>query len=249
MTRGRITAYLWRHQLRDFLMVRAPLPVVMTMLLGWMVIKTDGSRLDWSTAGGARLAGEFVRTFGTVFIDLAAFLGISRLVTDDRSNGYYRFLFSKPVSIERFYVQQWMLHGALLVGIAAALAAWFQAIVAPASVPVQGVAVAMALTWVLVGGVGFALTTATSYDALLLVLGFAGSEILHAVKDAHGTPMWPWLQELTRLTMPVQKLSHLRDGLYAGAGLSWPHAAHVLAYGATGFLAGLIVLRRSSFAR
>jgi len=35
----------------------------------------------------------------------------ARLVTDDRSNGYFRFLFSKPVSVGRFYLQQWVLHG------------------------------------------------------------------------------------------------------------------------------------------
>lgn len=248
MTTGRLAAYLFRFQLRDLAVLRAGLPTLMAVFFGWMVVKTDGSRVDWNSGDGQRLAMQILTTFGTyVFIPLAAFLGAARLVTDDRANGYFRFLFSKPVSVVRFYVQQWVLYGVLVTLLAALLTAWLQT--QTTALPVAGAMMAVALTWVLAGGVGFLLSAATNYDALVLLILWTVSKVLHAIKDSHPEAMWAWAREVTRFLIPTQKLVHAQNELLSGNPLPWPHTAHVLAYGLLAFAAGIWVLRRRELAR
>jgi hypothetical protein len=245
--RGRLGAYLLRFQLRDFLLLRAGLPTGLVIFFLWMIIKTDGSRVDFSTPQGARFAMQIFTTFAPVFINLAAFLGVTRLVTDDRSNGYFRFLFSKPVSIERFYVQQWVMHGAIFIALSGFLTWWLQIYTAP--VPVRDVMIVMGLYWVLIGGIGFALTAATNVDALLLIMVWVASTVMHALKDAPNSPMWGWMKQVTRLMPPTHKLDFIKAEIYAGNPMPMGHLAHVLAYGAIGFIVAVILLRRTSLAR
>ena len=130
MSTGRLGAYLLRYQAVDFLLYRAALPAGIAVVLGGSLVSAAGRGIDFSTPAGARWADQFVGTFGTLFLHLSAFLGVARLVSDDRSTGTYRFLFAKPVSVPRFYVQQWLLHGALLTVIASGIA--FLTALAPA---------------------------------------------------------------------------------------------------------------------
>jgi hypothetical protein len=245
---GRLTAYLFRYQLRDLLVLRAGLPTFMAVFFGWMIVKTDGSTVDWNGPSGQDLARNVVNMFGVyVFIPVATFLGIARLVADDRANGYFRFLFSKPVSLVRFYLQQWVLYGVVIVVLGGILLAWLQAYTT--TLPIADAMLAIAITWVLVGGVGFLLTSLTNYDGLLLIIIWMASKILHAVKDADNSPMWGWMREVTRFTLPVQKLTHIQNELLAGNPLPVPHTVHVMAYGLLAFAAGMVILRRWSFSR
>lgn len=246
--RGRIGAYLIRFQLPDLLLFRAALPAGMAIFVGWMIVKTDGSRMDWTSPDGSRLALDIVRYVGSgMFINVAVFLGAARLISDDRSNGYFRFLLSKPVSRERFYIQQWLAHGASLVIITGLLGYWLQA--NTTAVPIREAMIVMALAWILIGGVGFALTAATNYDTLLLLVVWLVSKVAHTIKDVPESPMAPWLREVTRFTLPTHKLEYIMNELYAGHPLPTLHTAHVVAYGAIGFVVAVVLLRRTSFAR
>ena len=245
-SRGRISAYLLRYQLGDFLLLRAGLPSILVTLLGFMLWKT-ASATDWTTPNGVRFSNEMFRILAGMFIMLGGFMGVARIVADDRSNGYYRFLLSKPISLERFYVQQWLLHGAGLIVLTGLLSAWLQGGTGP--IPIREALIVMGLTWLFIGGIGFLLSVLTNADALLLVLLYVVSSMLHGIKDAPSSPMWPWLQQVTRIFPPVQKLDFVRSQLYSGADIPWMHVAHVAGYGALAFVAGVIVLRRTSFAR
>jgi hypothetical protein len=107
----------------------------------------------------------------------------------------------------------------------------------------------MGLTWLLIGGLGFAVTAATNSDALVIVLGYVVTSVLHGVMDMTNSPMWPWLKQVTRLTPPLHKLDFIRDQLYAGHAVPWPDVWHVAGYGVLGFVLALVILRRTSFAR
>ena len=245
--RGRITAYLFRYQLGDFLLLRAGVPGVLVTLIGFMMWKGAASGTDWTSPEGAQLSRAAFRALAGMFIALGGFMAIARLVTDDRANGHYRFLLSKPVSLTRFYAQQWFLFGACLTVITGLFAAWLQAATGP--LPVREAMIVLALFWVLVGGVGFALSAATNADALILVLLYVITTVLQGVKAMPDTPMWPWLQQVTRLFPPLHKLDYVRDQLYSGFAVPWPHVAHVAVYGAAAFVIGIVILRRWSFAR
>ena len=246
MMRGRVNGYL-RFQLQDFLVLRAGLPTLMAVMFGFMLWKQMSGSVDWSSAQGQGLAQQLFRTIASVFITIGSFLGVARIVADDRSNGYFRFLFSKPISIERFYAQQWVLYGIGFVVVAGLLGFWFQAVTT--TLPVQGLMIVMGLNWSLIGGVGFFISACINADAAVLVFVYVFSTILHTLKDAAFSNMWPWLRQLTRLTLPVQKIDYIREQLYAGNSMPWMHVSHVIAYGMVAFVLGLVVLRRWSFAR
>ncbi|MDA1080663.1 MAG: hypothetical protein O2973_03145 [Gemmatimonadetes bacterium] len=245
--RARALAYLFRYQFADFLMLRAGLPALTVTLLGFMIWKTAGVDVGWSSTQGVRISRDVFRMLSGVFIVLGGFMGIARLVTDDRSNGYFRFLFSKPVSIERFYIQQWFLIGIGMVVLTGLFSAWLQAGTGP--LPVRESMIFMGLFWILVGGIGFALSAATNLDAVLLVVLYVTSTVLHSLKEMPNSPMWPWLGQVTRLFPPLHKLDYIRDQLYAGAGVPWMHVAHVAGYGILALVCGTVILRRASFAR
>lgn len=248
MTRGRLTAYV-KYQFQDFLVLRAALPTILVVMFGYMLWRSTSRSMgmDWTSPPGARFANEMFRNLAGVFIMMGSFLGVARIVADDRSNGYFRFLFSKPVSIERFYLQQWLLYGVGFVGVIGLLGFWFQS--ATTTLPVSAVMVVMGLTWILVGGVGFLLSALANSDAVALVVSYVTSMVLHSLKDTPGSPMWPWLKQVTRFTLPTHKLDYVRDQLYAGNAMPWTHASHVIAYGVIAVVLALVVLRRSSFAR
>ena len=244
--RGRLFAYL-KFQLQDFLLLRAGLPTVLVLMFGFMVWKQAGSALDWSTPTGQQFAMGMFRNPASVFITIGSFLGVARIVADDRSNGYFRMLFSKPVAIERFYAQQWLLYGVGFVLIAGMLGFWFQAVTT--TLPVQAMMIMMGLNWILIGGVGFFLSACINADAAVLVVAYVFSTVLHSLKDAPGSNMWPWLMQVTRLTLPVHKIEYIREALYAGNSMPTMHVSHVIAYGMVAFVLGVVVLRRTSFAR
>jgi hypothetical protein len=246
--RGRLSAYLLRYQMRDFVVLRAALPTAMAVFVAWMAVKTDARGMEWNSPRGHRFMFDILQLIGgAMYIGLAGFLGIARLVTDDRTNGFFRFYFSKPVSIERFYVQQWFLHGAGFVAIIGLLGLWLQSVTI--AVPIGGLMTVMGLTWILVGGVGFFLSVVTNYDAVILVFAFIGSKMLHGYKDAEGSGMSEWLRQLTRLSLPTQKLNYIQNELFMGRDLPWPHTLHVAGYGLVAFVLGVVLLRRRSFAR
>ena len=247
MSTARLGTYLWRFQLRDFLLRRAAVPAAAAIGMGWLLLASDASTVDWATPRGAEWSRGFFATYATLFMHAAAFLGVARLVADDCSNGYYRFLFSKPLSVARFYAQQWVLHGVGLVAIAGVIVAWYGYVTAPAPTPLAGAVMMMGLTWVLVGGVGFAFTAVTDYDAPVLIGCFVVSEVVQLMGAVRASP--PWLRAAAPFALPLVDLTAVREALFAGDAPPWSRAAHVAAYGVAGFIAGLIVLRRAAVAR
>lgn len=248
--RGRLLAYA-RYQLADFLLLRASLPIGIALLFGFMIWWPTESRQGhafWTKPPwGPQQTMQLYTMLLSFYLALGAFLGAARIVPEERSNGYFRFIFSKPVSLTGFYTQQWLVHGLAFSGLAAGLA-WLIS-VATAPVPIFGAFVAGALTWILIGGVGFLLGAITNFDALLLLLVWVGSQVLHAIKKDAGDKIWPWLREFTRAAPPTHKLSYLHDVLYEGSPMHWPNFWFVVAYGLAAFALGLVVLRRTSLSR
>jgi hypothetical protein len=111
---------------------------------------------------------------------------------------------------------------------------------------------AAALTFVLVGGLGFLLGALTRIDGALLILLYVLSLILQQLTFAprgipNGSPAW--LVRVAGALPPVLKLDHVRDALYAGQPVdTWP-LVHLLAYGGCAAIAGLVLLRRLPLAR
>jgi ABC-type multidrug transport system permease subunit len=246
MTRGRMMAYA-RYQVLDFLVQRAALPTIVIGAFGLLTWYASRGQGGMAGDGAAAFATAQFRTFGSLFVALAGFIGIGRIVSEDRAGGTVRFLFSKPMSHPGYYVQQWILNGLTLTALAGLLGAAWQAATVPQHV--GGLMLTMAMAWVLLGGIGFLLSALTNADLVAIVGVYVATGLLRALRDLPESPLPGWVSQLVRVLPPTQKLDDVREHLLAGAGMPWAHAAHVLLYGVAAFALGLVVLRRTSLVR
>jgi len=241
--RARLARYAVWH-LRDYLRDKGIATVITVTLIGYLnqVPLTRARDLGISGALSEQLADQaFVASMRYL-----AFLGVlfatNGLVADDRRYGYFRLLFAKPVDVVRYYVQKFVVYGAGLLLIAAALLGVYAAIVEP-FFPATFLP-AIALVYVALGGIGFLLSAAFRFDWLSLAAVIGASEVLWLLyRESAG-----WASSLLRLLPPV----HLLDGVYqavrAGESLPAGDLTWLVSYGLACFVIGLVVIRRRPLA-
>lgn len=148
------------------------------------------------------------------------------LVSTDRAQGYVRLLFSRPVPPGGYYLARWLVGAAAVV-----LAVPFTLLavgvaVGPAAVPVS-MPVNLLLTYLLLGGLVFLLSTRTRADWSVAVGVFAVQVALAAARDS-GTRLAPATRALLAVlppfdvvlvTQPVPRGGALAYVLLWGAGL------------------------------
>ena len=169
--RGRIAAYAG-VQLRDYIVLRAPLVLVITGLGAWAYAAYAGlTTASFDPSAGVDVRRELERAFHVVlatFAFAAAALAVQGLVARHRHRGYDRVLFSRPVDPLRYYAQGFVLAGASGTLIGAAAAEVYGAAVH--NVSLAGVAAYVALGWLTIGGLAFLLSTLTRFHVPLLIL-------------------------------------------------------------------------------
>jgi hypothetical protein len=234
--RARLARYA-RWQLADYLVERG----VSTAILGAVIV------LAPVVLGGpaARAAAPLLlaATIGNLGL-LGTLFALNGISSTDRQRGYFRFLFSKPVSVPRFYLQDFLLRFAGLLAITLVLLGAF-AVLAGVAFPVWAVA-HVALTFMLVGGVGFLLSALTHHDGLALVGVYVGATLVRTAGAVLG-----WLGRGAAATFeivgtvlpPFHLLDAVRTALATGTAPRMGDLVWVLAYGLGCFAAGLLVLR------
>jgi ABC-type polysaccharide/polyol phosphate export permease len=204
--------------------------LIVPLLLGGPAARATAPMLLGVAVGNVGL-------LGTLF----ALNGIS---STDRQRGYYRFLFAKPVGVPRFYAQDFLVRFVGLMLVAGVVFGAF-ALLARSPYPVWPVA-HLALTYALVGSVGFLLSAITHHDGIALVLVYVGTTLVRAggaVLGWAGGGVAELLQYLSLVLPPFHLLDALRDALAAGAAPRAGDLVWALAYGAGCFATGLLVLR------
>lgn len=169
--RGRITAYAG-VQLRDYLVLRAPVVVIVTVLGAWAYATYTGLTPEaFDPSASLEVRSQVERAFHAVLATFAfagGALAVQGLVARHRHRGYDRVLFSRPIDPVRYYLQGFLLGGLAGTAIGAAGAEVYGAVVHNVSLP--GVAAYVALGWLTIGGLGLLLSTLTRFHAPLLVL-------------------------------------------------------------------------------
>lgn len=232
------------HQLRDFATERGVGILLVLALFGYIGYTTTmGPAAHEALAlGGDEARDVGVRIVGMVLAQSWIFLSlvaVNGLVSTDRATGRYRLLFAKPVRVERFYGQAFLLGGgALLVAVAMA-AAVIMLLTAADVARLAGMLAVVAAGYLCVGGICFLASTIWRLDWLATGVVLAGSLILRA-----RFPDAAWLALLPPTTAVDGQLGRLivRAPLEAGPLL------HVAAYGLLCVAAGLLVLRRRPLA-
>ena len=260
---ARVGAYaLW--QLRDYVKDRGVPTFIVALLSGYLglspIIERMPTRADVVPAGllarfgsaeavyAARMV-EFNHAFlrgilGTI-VFVGALFAMNGIVANDRKQGFYRFLFAKPMTPARYYGQAFFVHWVGFVAVMIALGLVYGVLIWP--VLSRPLLLVIALMFVAYAGIAFLLSAAARWDWMSLVAVTVGSTFLWA---QYGESTHP----LARLLFLLPPL-HRADEVYASVSgvpmyasgapivIPWSILAWLVGYGIACFAAGLVVLR------
>jgi hypothetical protein len=242
MNRGRLGKYsLW--QFRDFAIDRGIAILIIGFLWGYALIApfraATGPQLRMNTSSPI---WPLLITVTSSIVSVSVLIAVNGIVSTDRKSGYYRFLFSKPVSVVAYYVQLYFVH---MVGVLAAmlvLSGILRTIVPDFSI--VNYLLYTALIFVAMGGIGFFISVATRFDWVTLAAVWLGSR---ALRDFYGAKPG-LLGKLVQLLPPVHKLDNLANGLITNGSATTSDVIWLIAYGSLFFVLGLVLLRQGSLA-
>ena len=227
-------------QLRDFARDRAIALLIISIAIGFTIIgpirAVNGGEFDHDRAM------TVLQLVLTQIVYITAFVALNGIVSNDRKLGYYRFLFSKPVSIPAYYVQQFVVYlvGFLLVWLL--LLGIFGIFAAPVS-PFGPLAYC-ALVFLSFGGIAFLISSLFRYDWPILAAVFLASAIFQQ--------MWMsqegWRRMVLSVLPPLYKLSPALDDILKRGTVDTNAVLWLLGYSALCFAGGLYVLRNKSLA-
>jgi hypothetical protein len=238
---GRLSRYaLW--QFRDFWVERGIAILMIGFLWGFVLIeplrRTMGAQL---TAPGSQVMGIVIQVASAV-VSLAVLIALNGMVSTDRKQGYYRFLFAKPVNPVAFYAQLFFVYMAGVVLAMVVLASLLRMVLPNFSV--LNYVIYSAVIYIAMGGIGFFLSVTSRYDWLSLAAVWLGSRILRDVMLRFND----WRTKLTQLLPPVHKLDEVANSLIYGRTAQMSDLLWLVGYGALFFVLGLVVLRRGALA-
>lgn len=257
---ARLGAYaLW--QIRDYFIDRGTPTALIGALFGYMVggpmlagVSMRLARMSPNAIAGlggfdaarATMLAELTGTFLTLLLGNLVFLGalfaMNGIVANDRKLGFYRFLFSKPLTPERYYGQAFVLHWAGFLLVFTLLALLFHLLVAP--VLTLSLVAAVGLMYLCYAGIAFALSAAARWDWLSLVAVTVASNYLWTrYGESRGA-----LAGLLYLFPPLHRTSEVYAAVAKHVALPWHLLGWFAGYGAVCFVIGLVVLRHRRLA-
>ena len=242
MNRGRLATYsLW--QFRDFIIERGIAIVIIGFLWGYTLIEPLRRAMGEAfIIGPLSPTWPLVITVTSSIVSLAVLIALNGMVSTDRKMGYYRFLFSKPVSAVAYYAQLFLVYMAGVLLVMLLLSAVLHTIV-PAFNVVNFLLYA-AIIYIAMGGIGFFVSVATRFDWLTLAAVWLGSRVL---RDFFGAKPG-WRSKAVELLPPVHRLSDVSMSLITNGTAHTSDVVWLVGYGALFFALGLLVLRRGSLA-
>lgn len=246
--RGRIGWYgLW--QLRDYVMDRGFSTVLIGFILGAQFILPLRMGLHgtlgetWATnPTGRAMLMVAVPQLVTTFALIGTLIAVNGIVSNDRRHGYVRFLFAKPVSVVRYYLQAFLVSVIGLMAATAVLNGIFALLVAPL-IPMQ-VVVVVCIFAIGIGGIGFLLSTIVRGDWLFLSLVLGISVLARGLYGQAGD----WRETALVVLPPLHRLDDIRNPLLAGNFPALADVAWVAGYGVACLLLAVVVLRRRPLA-
>ena len=242
MSRNRLPWYsLW--QFRDFVMDRGIAIVIIGMLWGYVLIEPMRRTMGAAFAvGPLSPTWPLVITVTSSIVSLAVLIAVNGIVSTDRKLGYYRFLFSKPVSVVGYYAQLFFVYMAGVL-VSMLFLSTVMHLVVP-SFSIGNFLLYAAIIYVAMGGIGFFISVATRFDWLTLAAVWLGSRVL---RDFFGSKPG-WRSKAVELLPPVHKLNDVSLSMITHGTAATSDVIWLLGYGALFFALGLLLLRRGSLA-
>lgn len=225
-------------QLRDFIRDRGIALLLVGFLIGFTIIgpfKAMGGNVD------ERMAERLLSATLAQVAFVAAFIALNGIISNDRKLGYYRFLFSKPVSIPAYYTQLFFVYLMGFMVVCAILLGIFVMFAKPVSP--AGPLLFCALVFLSLGGIAFLISSLFRYDWPILAGVFLGSSILYTIWQYEEG----WRRMVLAMLPPIYKLPQLMPSILEGRSIDTQAVLWLLGYSAICFAAGLVVLKRRPF--
>jgi hypothetical protein len=238
MTSSNLRRYAF-WQLRDFVRDRGYAILLVGFLIGFTIVapvRGMGRTIDPTLAKSLLIAVLSQVSF------VLAFITLNGIVSTDRKLGYYRFLFSKPVSIPAYYVQLFFIYFAGFLIAVAILLGLFTFFTSP--IDIVRPLLFCALVYLSLGGIAFLISTLFRYDWPILAGIFLGSAILHQMWQYHEG----WRRLVLSVLPPVYRLTEALPNIVNQRPVDTNGVLWLLGYSAICFAGGLYVLRRRPFA-
>ncbi|MGH7719136.1 MAG: hypothetical protein ACREON_09870 [Gemmatimonadaceae bacterium] len=237
--RARLGRYAW-WQLRDYVFERGmPIVIVSSLLLlqAILVVRALARSGAAPSIVQPRALDAFVGAASSIAI-VGTLLAVNGVISSDRKNGYFRFLFAKPVSTVAYYAQSYVVNGIGLAATALALLALFAATAYPIF-PLEMVAY-VAVVYLGFGGIGFLLSALTRFDWVAMGATWLVAQLLRALYPVGQS----WQGDLFHTVLPpLHLLGEIGNRLLHGQPLPVSGMIWLLGWGLGAFLAGLLVLR------
>lgn len=228
-----LTRYAY-WQFRDFIRERGLALIITSTLLGFTIVAPMRAMLG---SGIGELEAKRILILALPqIVFIAAFIALNGIISTDRKLGYYRFLFSKPVSIPAYYAQYFVISFVGFLAVFAFLLGIFAIVVRPIN-PLGALAFC-AIVYLSFGGIAFLVSSLFRYDWPILAGIYLGSAM---VNGFWGTQTG-WRIVIRNMLPPLHQLSPndlINLGTVDGRSLVW-----LLGYSALCFAAGLLVLWR-----
>lgn len=236
--RAQLTRYVpWIA--RDYFTNQGPSTALVVLLIAFL-------SLQGATVSGGRMATlpaelleRVLRQLLSSLVFLGTFFATNGIIANDRKQGFYKFLFSKPLAPTSYYAATFAVYALGLVLVSLALLGVWAVAVRPmfprAFVPV------VIVMYVAYGGIGFLLSAAWRFDWISLVTVLLVANVgWNFWGDSSGPVYW-----LLHLLPPV----HLADRVYDlvlghVTVIPWGSIAWLAGYGVASFLLALVVIRR-----
>jgi hypothetical protein len=242
MNKGRLAKYsLW--QFRDFVLERGIAIVIIGFLWGYVTFEPLRRAMgpQWTGNQTSPVWGLALQ-FSSAIVSLSVLIAMNGITSGDRKNGYYRFLFSKPISPVAYYAQMFVVY---LIGVLLAmtiLSGLLHTILPAFSVPFFLLYVL--LIYIAMGGIGFFLSVATRYDWVTLAAVWLGARILRGVYGMKND----WRSKAVELLPPVHRLDDVANSLIGNGTAHTSDIVWLLGYGLLFFALGLVILWQGSLA-
>jgi len=228
--------FLW--QLRDFVRDRGYAVLIVGILLGFTVVGPVRGM-------GRTIDENFARTMLLMVLTQAGFIlpfiTLNGLVSTDRKLGYYRFLFSKPVSIPAYYVQLFVVYFIGYVAAILILLGAFAIFAYPVS-PFRPL-LYCTLVYLSLGGISFLVSSLFRYDWPIVAAILVGSAILHSMWQGYEG----WRRMILAVIPPLYKLTGILQPIMTRGEADTNEILWLLGYSAICFAAGLFVLSKRPF--
>ena len=226
-------------QIRDFVRDRGLALLLVGFLIGFTVVgpvKAMGRPID------AQMGKTLLNAVVSQVAFILALIALNGIISTDRKHGYYRFLFSKPISIPSYYAQRFVVYFVGFVACCALLIGGFAVFAHPVS-PLAPLAFC-ALVFLSFGGISFLISSLFRSDWLILVAVFLVSVILNSLwQDREG-----WRRMVLAILPPLTRLPGTLTDMVNTGSVNTQDLLWLLGYSAICFAAGLFVLRRRPFA-